>query len=151
MKRTLLSIILLALMGAGLAVSCSEPSMDNPREVVISLFGAMEKDDKAALTRILDLPELMRNSQQDYALQQDQPRVFTNPEEVLSDLTGDGQTKKVWFGLQRIVNTAEITGETASVEVTFVDKVASKGYRTTFGLHLKNGKWRIFSFKTKTE
>ena len=42
-------------------------------------------------------------------------------------------------------------GETATVEVTFVDKEESQGYRTKFGLHLKNGEWRIYSFKTFTE
>jgi len=151
MKKNLLGLTVIALAVIGLATSCSGPGMDDPRQVVISLFGAMEKDDKAALTRIRDLPELMRNSQEDYALQVGEARVFTNPEEVLADLTGDGATKKVWFAHQRIVNTARITGETATVEVTFVDKEASKGYRTTFGLHREEGKWRIFSFKTMTE
>lgn len=152
MKRTVTLVAFVVLYAAGIMVSCSGPSMDDPRQVVISLFGAMEKDDKAALTRILDLPELMRNTQQeDYALQQDNPRVFTNPEQVLDDLTGEGETKKVWFAHQRIVNSAEINGETATVEVTFVDKEASKGYRTSFGLHRKEGKWRIFSFRTMTE
>jgi len=125
--------------------------MSEPREVVIALFGAMEKNDEAALTHVLDIPELMRNSQEDYALQVENARVFTNPEEVLKDLTGDGETKRVWFALQRIVSNARIMGETASVDVTFVDKAASHGYRTTFGLHLKQGEWRIYSFKTVKE
>jgi len=125
--------------------------MSEPREVVISLFGAMEKNDEASLTHLLDIPELMRNSQEDYALQVENARVFTNPEEVLKDLTGEGETKRVWFALQRIVSNARIMGETATVDVTFVDKAASHGYRTTFGLHLKYGEWRIYSFKTVQE
>ena len=77
--------------------------------------------------------------------------VFTNPEQVLKDLTGDGETKRIWFAHQRIIANAQVMGETATVEVTFVDKEESEGYRTKFGLHLKNGEWRIYSFKTFTE
>ena len=131
-----------------LFIGCVGTGMDDPRRVVISMFGAMEKDDKAALVRLLDLAELMKNTQEDYAYQADQPRVFANPEQILDDLTGDGETKKTWFSLQRIVNKAQVMGETATVEVTFVDKEASRGYRTNFGLHKKEGKWRIYSFKT---
>lgn len=127
----------------------SGPDSDAPKKTVISLFGAMEKDDKAALLYVLDLPELMKNLNEDYAIQTDDPRVFTSPEQVLEDLTGEGLTKKTWFSLQRIVNSVNLTSEeTATVDVTFVDKEASKGYMTRFGLHKVNDKWKIYSFKT---
>ena len=144
---TVLGSVVIGLVSLG----CGGNDMSDPRRVVITMFGAMEKNDEATLTHVLDLPELMRNSQKDYAIQQDTARVFTNPEDVLKDLTGDGATKKLWFSLQRIIANSRISGETASVEVTFVDKKASRGYRTTFGLHLKNGEWRIYSFKTVSE
>jgi len=128
--------------------ACSGVDTSDPREVVIAFFGAMEKDDKAALARLLDIVELMKNTQQDYSLQTDDKRVFTNPEDLLDDLTGDGRTKTAWFRLQRIVSKANITGQVATVEVTFVDKGASQGYRTSFGLQRNEGRWRIYSFKT---
>lgn len=141
-----LAVLLLA---AFILSGCSGgPSQSDPRKVVISLFGAMEKNDQAALARILDLPALMKNTQSDYAIQTDSPRVFTSPKEILDDLTDDGKTKKRWFSYQRIVNQAEVTGDHATVEVTFVDKAASKGYMTKFGLEKENGKWRIYSFNT---
>jgi hypothetical protein len=118
---------------------------------VISFFGAMEKDDKAALAHLLDLAELMKTINEDYALQTDSPRVFATPLEILDDLTGEGQTKTRWFKLQRIIGATQLTGEVATVEVTFVDKQGSKGYRTKFGLHVVNGKWKIYSFKTIQE
>ena len=144
-------LIVVVAIGAMLLTACGGSDLSDPRQTVMSLFGAMEKNDEAALTHLLDLPELMRQSQEDYAVQRDDAREFTNPEQVLKDLTGDGETKKIWFAHQRIVANAEIMGETATVEVTFVDKEASRGYRTKFGLHLKNGEWRIYSFKTFTE
>jgi len=131
-----------------LLMACSSSNVSNPKSVVITMFGAMEKDDKATLAHLLDLAELMRNFSEDYALQTDSPRVLTNPEQILDDLTGEGLTKRRWFSLQRIINKVEVMGETATVEVTFVDKQQSKGYRTKFGLHVVNGKWKIYSFKT---
>jgi len=134
-----------------LSVGCSTDSSSDPREVVISMFGAMEKNDKAALAGILDLPELMKIYNSDYALQTDSIRLFTTPQQILEDLTDDGLTKTRWFSYQRIINKSFIDGESATVEVTFVDKENSIGYRTKFGLHKVNSKWKIYSFKTIEE
>ena len=138
----LAAVYLIGLIGCG-----GSQKQDDPRQVVISMFGAMEKDDKAALAHLLDLAALMQAGPEDYSLGGGEPRRWTDPEQVLNDLTGNGLTKTRWFSLQRIVNNAEVTGETATVEVTFVDKAASKGYRTKFGVHLMGEKWKIFSFK----
>jgi hypothetical protein len=140
-----LAASLLSVVVAGCGGGPADISED-PRQVVISFFGAMQKDDKAALAHMLDMVELMRSSSSDYALQTDKPRTFTSPEDVLNDLTGEGKTKARWFSMQRIVNEAEVQEDHALVEVTFVDKDASKGYRTKFGLHKLQEKWRIYSF-----
>jgi hypothetical protein len=132
-------------------VGCSVDSTSDPREVVISMFGAMEKNDKAALAGILDLPELMKIYNSDYALKTDSIRMFTAPQQILEDLTDDGLTKTRWFSYQRIVNKSFIDGDASTVEVTFVDKENSVGYRTKFGLHKVNNKWRVYSFKTVEE
>lgn len=151
MKNLHITGIVILVLFSLLIGSCSDASYSDPKQVVISMFGAMQKDDKAALAHLLDLTELMKVVNDDYALQTDKPRVFTSPEDVLEDLTGDGLTKKRWFSYQRIINKAEIMGETATVEVTFVDKENSKGYRTKFGLHMVNGKWKIYTFNTEKE
>lgn len=136
------------LLIAGLMLGCGGSGPSSPKEAVIAVFGAMEKDDKAALAHLLDLTELMKNDDNDYALgDDDNPRQFHNPQEILEDLTGDGLTKQRWFSYQRIVGRTEIDGESARVEVTFNDKDKSKAYLTKFGLHIINGKWKVYSFK----
>jgi hypothetical protein len=137
------------ILAALLLAACGGGSQSDPRKVVIAMFGAMEKNDQATLARLLDLAELMKNTDTDYSMQTDEPRVFTNPKDVLDDLTNEGKTKARWFKHQRIVNEAEIIGDHATVGVTFVDKGASKMYLTKFGLHKVNDKWRIYSFKTE--
>lgn len=148
MTRTFSSLTVLLLVLVCLA-GCSSDSADTPKKAVISFFGAMEKNDKAALAHLLDLAELMRNTNTDYALTGDSARVFTSPTQMLDDLTGDGKTKTEWFSYQRIINETAITGDVATVEVTFNDKARSTAYLTKFGLHKVNGKWKIYSFKTE--
>ena len=149
LRRSVYVFLLTAVIaGALFGLRCSGSGEAGPRDVVMRMFGAMQKNDQAALARLLDLPELMKNAEEDYALQTDEPRVFTTPKDILDDLTGDGKTKMLWFSMQRIVREAEIMGDHATVDVTFVDKAASHGYMTKFGLHRKNAKWRIYSFKT---
>ena len=150
MKQKAFVITIFLLIAIMILSSCSsDDSQTDPKKTVISMFGAMEKDDKAKLAYLLDLPELMNNIKDDYALQTNKPRVFYSPEEILDDLTSEGQTKLKWFSLQRIINDANINGDEAAVEVTFVDKERSIGYLTKFGLHKKNDRWLIYSFKTR--
>ncbi len=132
---------------AMLISGCGSSGPTDPRETVIVFFGAMEKDDQAALAHLLDLATLMKSSENDYALNSDEPRQFTSPVEILEDLTGNGLTKLRWFSMQRIVNRSEINGDMATVEVTFADKNSDKNYLTKFGLHMIEGKWKIYSFK----
>ncbi len=126
---------------------CGSSGPTDPRETVIVFFGAMEKNDQAALAHLLDLATLMKSTQADYALNTDIPRQFTSPVEILEDLTNNGLTKLRWFSMQRIVNRSEINGDMATVEVTFADKNSDKNYLTKFGLHMIEGKWKIYSFK----
>ncbi len=152
MVKTVKSILvfLIALSIMLLSVSCGSSGPAGPRDAVIELFGAMEKDDQAALAHLLDLTALMKNNEFDYALKtEDEPRQFTSPIEILEDMTGDGLTKKRWFSFQRIVSEVEMFGETATVEVTFVDKKSSEGYLTKFGVHVVNEKWKIYTFKAE--
>lgn len=139
--------MLISVLAASLLAGCGADKPDGPKDAVITMFGAMEKNDKATLAHVLDLAELMKNLNEDYALQTDQPRHFTNPEQILEDLTDGGKTKERWFAYQRIINEVDMeSSDLATVEVTFVDKEASKGYRTKFGVHVVNDSWKIYSF-----
>lgn len=152
MKLKSLGVVLLLILTLSLFSACSpENPQTTPKDTVISLFGAMDKNDQPALAHILDLAYMMSNTTKDYALSGgDEPRVFTNPQKILEDLTNEGLTKTKWFSMQRIINKVDIVGESATVEVTFVDKDASKGYQTKFGLHFVNNKWKIYSFNIMT-
>ncbi len=132
-------------------IGCSSAGGGSPKDVVIKLFGAMERDDRAGIVLLLDMPALMNITDYDYALQRKERRVFHNPEKLLDDLTGEGLTKIKWFNMQRVIGNTEIRGDTAYVEVSFISKETKTQYYNKFGLHRKNDRWRIYSFKTISE
>ena len=150
-KQRIAALLVVSIVALSMIAGCSDVSQSDPKSTVIAMFGAMEKNDEAALAHLLDMKALMSNVDEDYALDTDEPRILTNPKQILDDLTNDGETKKRWFSYQRIVNKVEIDGSSATVEVSFIDKAKSVGYRTLFGLHITNGKWKIYSFKTMTD
>lgn len=139
-----LGFLMIALM-----IGCNPSAeVSDPKEVVIALFGAMERDDEAQLARILDLASLMKEGSTDYALSGSEPRVFHSPLEIFADLTKDGETKRRWFSYQRTIGASEMVDSTAFVTVLFQDKQSGQAYQTKFGVHKVLGKWRIYSFKT---
>lgn len=150
MKKEILAFSFFILLGAvaWFAPGCSGGGGDTPRDVVIQFFGAMERNERAALPHLLDLRTLMEPGDEDYALQRRVPRKFYSPEEIMNDLTDSGTTKTRWFSMQRVVGNTEIKGDTAFVEVSFVDKEKGIQYYNKFGLHRQKGNWKIYSFKT---
>ncbi len=142
-------ILWVGVFGAYLPIAgCSSDVSQSPRRVVIELFGAMERDEVPVLANVLDLQALMESRQLDYALNLDTPRVFTSPKQIFDDLTNDGLTKLTWFKFQRVVGDEEILGDTAYVDVSFVDKDTGKQTFNKFGVRKIGQRWRIFSFRT---
>lgn len=138
----------LCLVVLSLFAGCGDDVEQSPKQVVIKLFGAMERNDKAAVANALDLVALLETRDRDYALDLEQPREMRTPTDILDDLTGNGQAKTVWFSLQRVIGAEEIMGDTAYVEVSFVKKETGTQYYNKFGMHKVGQRWRIFSFKT---
>ena len=140
--------MLLTLFVLSQFIGCSDIGGGSPKDVVIKLFGAMERDDRAGLVILLDMSALMNITDHDYALQRKEVRVFHNPDLLLDDLTGTGLTKTKWFNMQRVIGKTEIRGDSAFVEVSFISNETKTQYYNKFGLHRKNDRWRIYSFRT---
>lgn len=128
-------------------VGCSEEVGNSPKKVVIGLFGGMERNERGAVANALDLPELMKTTERDYALNLDTARVMKYPTDILKDLTDEGMTKKVWFDMRRIVGDEVVEGDSAYVEVSFLNTTTGTQYYNRFGVHRIAGRWRIYSFR----
>lgn len=120
----------------------------DPQQVVVRMLRGMENNDREAIAHYLDFPAFLNLRDRDYALQMDSVRTFSNPEQILDDLTKGGFTYTRWMKMQRVVGALELHGDTAYVEVSFIDKEASRQYYNKWGVRrIKNG-WKIFSFGT---
>lgn len=128
--------------------ACGGIVPDSPKQTVVQLFGAMERNERGEVAHVLDMPALMAIKDRDYALQLDTPRILSSPTDILLDLTDSGKTKSVWFSMKRVVGTEEVSGDTAFVEVTFLSESTGTRYYNKFGLHRIASRWRIYSFKT---
>jgi len=149
-RTSQIAILVLAILAIGVIQSCSQRQKvaSDPKDCVIKLFGAMERNDQGVIAHLLDLPALMSIRDEDYALQTSSPRVFRDPVDVLEDLTGEGLTKARWFSMQRVIGAVEEFGDSAKVEVSFINKNTNTKYYNKFGLHKVKGGWKIYSFKT---
>ena len=149
-KNLITSTICLLLLA--LAISgCDTKLEPSPRQHVIKFFGSMERNDRPAIINSLDLVALMEVTEYDYALKLETPRVMQSPISIVEDLTDEGKTKQVWFRMKRVVGDEEILGDTAFVEVSFLDDSKGVQYYNKFGLHKIGEGWRIFSFRTLNE
>ncbi len=146
--RQVLAVTICLLGVGGSIVGCSISDSKSPRLVVIELFGAMEQNDVPTLASVLDIQGLMEKRQLDYALNIDTPRVFSSPTQLFEDLTNDGLTKKTWFSFQRVVGDEEIIGDSAFVDVSFVDRDTGIQTFNKFGVRKIGERWRIYSFRT---
>lgn len=131
------------------ACSSKVNTEEDPRKVVIKMFGAMEEDDRETLAHYLDFVSIMQSGGDDYALSGDTARTFHSPEQILDDMTDTGLTKKRWFAMQRVVGSSTQDGDQALVEVSFIDKNTNTQYFNRFGLKKVNGVWKIYSFSVK--
>ncbi len=123
---------------------CSGPP---PDRVVYAFFDAMTQGDANRMAAVLDSSVFLGNSG---ALELDTLFAGAGFEarrnRILLELTG-GNVKRLWLSKQVIVGRTERRGDTAGVEVSFVDSETDRQYLTRFGLVKKGKTWRIFSFK----
>ena len=118
-----------------------------PDRCVYTFFDAMTQGDANRMAAVLDSSVFLGNSG---ALELDTLFLGADFEarrnRILLELTG-GNVKRLWLSKQVIVGRSERRGDTAGVEVSFVDPETDKQYLTRFGLARKGKTWQIFSFK----
>jgi hypothetical protein len=138
--------VLIVMLLFALASCASEPE---PRETVKHFLQSLREDTTSYdyLSQLLDLDELVtENSIYTY----DSTMSFSaNKQGLVSSLQKDGDVRTRWIKNQIILGDVEILGDTATVEVSFIDKtvVPVKQFYNKMGVHLVDGRWKVFSLR----
>lgn len=148
MMKLFIALVIPALVVIAAGCSAGPNTESDPQKAVVKMFRAIENNDRQKLAYYLDFPALLSKRDVDYALS-DTVRSFNNPEEILDDLLEGGFTNSRWTGLKKVINKSWQTGDSAVVEVSFMDTGKGKTYYTKFGLHRVNEAWKVYSFNVK--
>lgn len=127
-----------------LAAACAEAP---PDRAVYTFFDAMTQGDANRMAAVLDSSVFLGHSGAPELDTLFVGRDFdARRNRILLELTG-GDLKGLWMSKQIIVGRTERQGDTAGVEVSYVDPETGKQYLTRFGLAKKGESWQIFSFR----
>lgn len=136
-----LSILFVAIL------SCS--NIPDPRENVKQLIAAVDQSDTTALKESLDLNWIVNQRLKGVPEKDSLASFLKKRQELLDDLTGNGATRVSWNNSLVVIGKSEVAGDSATVEVTYIDKTNGIKDYTRMGLYFKEGKWKVYDLKLK--
>jgi hypothetical protein len=142
---TVLGLIAILLCG------CSAKGRPDPKDAVKNMFEAMRTSDSVALAANVDL----RAAAGDFHSSLAGPGIDTADQALdwgallLKQMTGEGELRKRWLTDNQIVlGRSEITGDSAFVEVSFLDRVTRVQYYNKMRLAFRGDHWVVTDFRT---
>ena len=127
--------------------SCS--NKPDPREDVKKLIAAVDQSDTTALKESLDLSWIVIQRLKGIPEKDSLASFLKKRQELLEDLTGNGATRVSWNNSLVVIGKSEVTDDSATVEVTYIDKTNGIKDYTRMGLYFKDGKWKIYDLELK--
>lgn len=127
-----------------LLAGCAADSRPDPKETVKGLFNAMHNSDTAYISLHIDLPLAVATLGEELPMDS-----TTDPSRgLLHALTGEGKLRKRWLENQIVLGASTVSGDTAWVEVSFIDRLTRVQYYNKMRLDYRTDHWVINSFRT---
>ncbi len=142
--------VLIALLTVAIA-SCSHNARPEPKETIKMLFEAMRQSDSVSLAQNIDLTSAARGMERDLgaAVADSNGAQPDMGARLLSSLVGEGGLRKRWLDDNQIVlGRTDTQGDTALVEVSFIDKITRVQYYNKMRLVWRNERWIVTDFQT---
>jgi hypothetical protein len=119
----------------------------NPKDTVMDLFTALHADDTTMVLRSVDTGRAWRSVSLDLK-QPDDSLLTAIPwgERLESALTGDGRLRSRWTKMQVVIGETEIKADSATVEVSFIDRDTRIQFYSKMALVFYDDHWRIVAF-----
>lgn len=147
MKRLIQIIVLSFLLISIFIPSCSR--RPDPRNAVKKFIESVDQSDTTAMRELLDFRELLRASLEGISEKEKEKLLPELRQNILKDLSGEGITRMTWKNSLLVVGKSEVLGDSATVEVTYINKLSGTKNYTKMGLHFKEGRWKIYNFKSE--
>jgi hypothetical protein len=116
---------------------------------VKKLIAAVDRSDTTALKESLDLNWIVSQRLKGVLEKDSLASFLRKRQELLDDLTGNGATRVSWNNSLVVIGKSEVIGDSATVEVTYIDKTNGIKDYTKMGLYFKEGKWKVYDMKLK--
>jgi hypothetical protein len=134
-------IIFLFLLISVFASYCS--NTPSPRVVVMDFIEAVNKADTVSIEKYMDLDRFTQEKIKDLP-EAERQEIFPKVKEQLKDnFLESGGTRLKWQNKMIVVNKEDIQGDSALVEVTFVDQKTGITEYTKAKLYKKDKNWLI--------
>ena len=142
MEKKVRSHLILAVL---LILSCS--SGNQPKNTVMIFFGAMRSADTLGIVNTVDLEKILAERKNELLQSGKTAQADSlNREKLIEELTV-GNLNQQWLKNQIVVGKTEKSGDTALVEISFIDPNTGTQYYNKMALYRKDKNWKIFAFK----
>jgi hypothetical protein len=146
MKRHIIRAVSLAILLLGVA-GCAADNRPDPRDTVKDMFTAMRNSDSTYLSSHIDFGQAAGTLEEDFLI--DSAEHAVDPSQgLLSAMTGGGKLRARWLENQIVLGAATVSGDTAWVEVSFIDRLTRVQYYNKMRLDFRRDHWVINSFRT---
>jgi hypothetical protein len=129
---------------------CAGESRPDAKATLRSFFAALHTSDTAKIAETVDLLSAARSVHTEF------PQLIGSGDSagdgagaaLQAALTGDGFLRRRWTEDQIVLGTESINGDTALVEVSFIDRVTRVQYYNKMRLEYRTDHWVITHFRT---
>lgn len=118
---------------------------ETPRKATFDFIFAVLDGDSLGIERRLDLDAMVAKRMAEFP-----PADTITPEKLrrtlIGNLTGNGGTRMFWKNQRIVINQEFINGDSAQVEMTFIDQTTGKMEYSMVYLYRSQGRWRVYFY-----
>lgn len=115
----------------------------------MSLFGAMRDSDSTSIRSLVNLESAFESVIRELPPPADSQLVHDHAHWLLKEMTDGGSLHRRWLeDNQIVIGQSEVKGDTAYVEVSFLDRITRVQYYNKMQLVFTDGRWQITRFRT---
>lgn len=137
----ILAILLIGIIG------CASDNRSDPRDTIRDFFTAMRNSDSTYLSLHIDFGQAVGTLGEEFNIDSAAP-AGDHSHGLLSAMTGEGKLRTRWLENQIVLGGATVRGDSAWVEVSFIDRLTRVQYYNKMCLDFRTDHWVINSFRT---